>query len=299
MKFHAVPIVVLFTALLLSAGGCGASRAPAGAFVGQAERLHQTIAPLAATRDADLNEYIGLLGKRLADAAKREVPDRAAAFPAMQFHLVYSDSVNAFATGGPHVYVCSGLVRECQSEEELAAAIAHAYAHAINLDVEETGMRPEANMPLRLMLWQFITNRFTPDQEQAADQLAYRLYCRAGYDPAMFQNIFQRLGDVYAAVPVARGRAPLPQRAQLASAGARRPDRDWRQLPVADPQTFQALKQTALSPGGRPPPGAGAEAAGIILSAFPNCILSGDTPDQTAAQERLRPQPPAATLDAN
>jgi hypothetical protein len=35
----------------------------------------------------------------------------------------------------------------------------------------------------------------------------------------------------------------------------------------------------------------------LMLSALPNCMLSGDTPEQDAARQQLRPLPPAKRLE--
>lgn len=294
-----IRIACLFASIVLAhaGGGCAARRAPEGAFVEQAERLHSLVLKDAVTGDTDLNEYVQLVGRRLVDAARKEAPGKAAAFRDMRFHLVYSPVVNAFPTGGPHVYVYNGLLQACDTEEELAAAMAHAYAHAINLDVEDTGIRPDPDLPMRLVMWQFVNNRFTVEQERAADALAYRLYCRAGYDPRQFEFLFQKLAD-NPRLPTAPDRLPLTQRPQLASAGARRPARDWRQLPVADPRTFLSLRAQARA--FQEQNEVSLAAHNIVLAAFPNCVLSGDLPEQLAAQEKLRPPPPpAAAIEPN
>lgn len=284
---HRVAPASLALALLCAVAGC-ASRAPGQAFVAQAERLHEQALAPAITRDTDLNDYLQLVGERLKKAANAEVRGKAQTFPDVRFHLVNNLVINAFSTGGPHVYVYNGLLQACASEEELAAAMAHAYAHAINLDVEETGQRPTGDLPLPLLMWQYVTNRFTPQQEQAADELAFRLYCRAGWDPAMFEFIFQKLSDLYPATAI--DRRSLSDRTQFAQQHLADAKRDWRQLPVADARTFRALRDQAntLANDARPP-----VATDVFLLAFPNCILSADLPLQLAAQERLRPRPPA------
>src|SRR5206468_6585679 len=47
----------------------------------------------------------------------------------MQFHFVNSKTVNAFTTGGEHMYVYNALFQMCKSEDELAAVMSHEYAH--------------------------------------------------------------------------------------------------------------------------------------------------------------------------
>ena len=102
----------------------------------------------------------------------------------MQFHLVDIPIINVFSTGGSHLYVYRGLFDFCHTEEELAAAMAHAYAHALNLDTEGTGMNPpEGDAAAAAVAWDYVVNRFAAQQEQESDKLAFRLYARAGWDP--------------------------------------------------------------------------------------------------------------------
>ena len=56
-------------------------------------------------------------------------------------------------------------------------------------------------------------------------------------------------------------------------------------LPVADPKTFVSLRDRSSSIHETTAP----MVPELFLKAFPNCILSGDTPEQREAQERLRP----------
>lgn len=294
--------VFVLIAGVLGGGGCGtAGRAPAGRFIEQADRLHDEAIASTVHPDEHLVDYVRRIGMRLEEAAADVAPERARGpFRSMQFHLVDVPIINVFTTGGSHVYVYRGLFDYCQSEEELASAMAHAYAHALNLDFEGTAMNPpagEAGRPLRLVAWDFVVNRFDAAQEQAADELAFRLYTRAGWDPALFERLFTRLSDPGSGGPT----GTAPDRQPLATRGARArgmtagvPKR-WRQRPVADARTFKALRQEAeerrhVSPAAEQ----GNREALLYLVAFPNCILSGDTEHQLDAQEMLRPPPPPA-----
>ena len=176
-------ILALVGVALGTAGGCANNRAPAARFVQQAEQLHTGALAATVTPDEDLNAYVREIGRRIETAAKAEAPDKADApfFQSMQFHLVDVPIINAYTTGGSHIYVYRGLFDFCNSEEELATAIAHAYAHALNLDAEATAMKPpEKPRSLRLAAWDYVVNRFNAAQEEASDKLAFRLYARAG-----------------------------------------------------------------------------------------------------------------------
>ena len=293
----------LLAVLVAGAGvlstGCAPNRAPAARFVQQADRLHEQALASAITPDDELQEYVQQIGKRLEEAAQAEAPDKARGpfFRNMRFHLVDSPIVNAITTGGAHVYVYRGLFDFCRTEEELAAAVAHAYAHALNLDFERTEMRPpEDPRPVRQVVWDYVVYRFNEQQEDESDQLAFRLYARAGWDPAMFENLFVRLSDEYPQPP-APGRAPLAERGSLARGMTAGIPRKWRQLPVADARTYDALRKQAN--GLRVASGSTNEAH-LYLLAFPNCILSGDLEVQRKAQDMLRPPPaPAVQVEPN
>jgi hypothetical protein len=287
--FHSLPVLAVLA--LLAATGCTPNRAPSARFIQQADQLHEGALASTLTPDDDLNAYVQEIGSRLEDAAKEVAPDKARGpfFQNMQFHLVDSPLVNAFTTGGSHVYVYRGLLEFCRTEEELAAAMAHAYAHAINLDTEGSGVVPSKEpRPLRQVVWDFVTNRYTAEQERAADELAFRLFARAGWDPARFENLFSRLSDEYPG-PNAPDRAPLAERGALARGNTAGIPKKWRQLPVADPRTFEGLKSQASSLRHA---SAATNEARLYLLAFPNCIVSHDLPFQVQAQEKLRPPPP-------
>ena len=291
--FHSPLLRAAAIALVLAVGGggCAPNRAPAARFVQQADQLHNEALASTITPDDELNEYVKQIGARLEEAAQAEAPDKARGpfFQNMRFHLVDSPIVNAITTGGAHVYVYRGLFDFCRSEEELAAAVAHAYAHALNLDFESTEMRPPKEpRPLRQVVWDYVVHRFDEQQEDESDQLAFRLYARAGWDPSMFENLFVRLSDEYPQPP-APDRAPLAERGALARGMTAGIPRKWRQLPVADTRTFEDFRKQANSL--RVASGTRNEAH-LYLLAFPNCILSSDLDVQRQAQEILRPPPP-------
>lgn len=72
----------------------------------------------------DLNSYLNKLGQGLALYSSR--PE---IFAGYRFIGLSSDEVNAFATPGGHILIARGLLRLVQSEDELAAVLAHEIAH--------------------------------------------------------------------------------------------------------------------------------------------------------------------------
>ncbi len=288
------PLCLLFltAAAFCLLGGCVSAPAPAQQFVAQAKRLHDDALAQTVIPDRDLEDYIQQIGQRIIAAAHEAAPDKTANpfFADVQFHLVDSPVPNVFTTGGKHIYVYAGLLQFCQNEEELATAMSQAYAHLVNLDIENTGMRPDDQRPLRADVWQFVINPYSSQQDLSADQLAFQFFDKAGWDGTKFENLFQRVNDTYHAPPEPN-RSSLADRAAHAHALSQTATRANRRPPVADRRTFALLKRqaAALIKKQAPPP-----EDELFLLAMPNLILSHDLPEQQAAQESLRPPPPAA-----
>jgi len=273
--------------------GCGAP-APGSKFVEQAERLHREAFGGAVTQDGDLRDYVQLVGKRLMDAA-HEVDSgrtRDPMFSSMQFHLVACDVPNVVTTGGSHIYLYNGLFQTCQSEDELAAGLAHAFAHAVNLDIEHIDLRPDENAPIALVGWERATHRFSADQERAADRLAFEIYLRAGYDGRKFASLLEHLAERYPNIQAA-DREPMTSRiAEVRALGLPVETPGNRPLPVADPKTFETLRRQGSQMNQSIPP-----LSQVMLSALPNCMLAGDIAEQEAARQQLRPLPPPKRLE--
>jgi Zn-dependent protease with chaperone function len=223
-------------------------------------------------------------------------------FANMQFHLVGSETPNAFTTGGSHIYVYDGVFQLCESEEELAAVMAHEFAHAVDLDVQRTGMRPTPGDTLDRIAYLYVVNAFSPSLEDEADRRAFDFYARGGWDPSKFADVFARLQargldrpqGAPAGALAGRGATlvpgiPLQARAAAANALARNlpaASRGWRKATVADPQTFKDLRaRAATAQGERSAP---QNRSWLFLRAFPNCLLPTDLPDQQAAQQQLK-----------
>lgn len=75
-----------------------------------------------------LNDYVNRLGQALAQFSVR--PET---FGGYRFLVLDSDEINAFAAPGGLVLVTRGLLQCCQTEDELAAVLAHEIAHVEKL----------------------------------------------------------------------------------------------------------------------------------------------------------------------
>jgi len=115
--------------------------------------------------------------------------------------ILDSDTVNAFATPGGHIFVTRGLIAAAKSEDALAAVIAHELAH-IQL---RHGMRAvRSNRDAQDWVSQFmlsggktiadrINSGFSQVQEYDADIAALSLLAGAGYNP---QSLIEMLTEL-------------------------------------------------------------------------------------------------------
>lgn len=71
-----------------------------------------------------VNNYLNVLGQSLAAAS-----DKPEVYKGYRFIAMDTDEVNAFATPGGFILVSRGLLRNCKTEDALAAVLAHEVAH--------------------------------------------------------------------------------------------------------------------------------------------------------------------------
>src|SRR5690349_5772910 len=125
--------ILTFTVVL---GACATDRQ----VIAQASDTHKQLEP-AVIEDRALAGYIQTMGRRIVDAARaldaqgfgpdsHKKEDDAWMFSdQMAFHFVNSETLNAFTTGGTHMYIYTKLLTTCKTEDELAAVMAHEYGH--------------------------------------------------------------------------------------------------------------------------------------------------------------------------
>ncbi len=137
-------LVLVLVAGLVLAGGCTSDRQ----VISQATQLHGGLQP-AVISDPDLSTYLQTVGDRII-AVARELDqqhygpdahfsqDSSWMFTnSMKFHFVASNELNAFTTGGEHMYIYTQLFDTCRSEDELAAVMAHEFAHVYSRHVQK------------------------------------------------------------------------------------------------------------------------------------------------------------------
>lgn len=149
-------------------------------------------------RNADVVNYVNEIGQRL--AAKSDRPS----IP-YTFQVVEDDSINAFATSGGFVYIHTGLIREAETEAELAGVMAHEIGHIVGRHsvnrmreitlasgiVGALGVSEDDLVNIGVQLALFLPNSRSAEYE--ADELGFANMGRAGYDQRGFITFMQKL----------------------------------------------------------------------------------------------------------
>ncbi len=312
---------------LMGAGGCAISDK---AVVAQAADAHTGIKPAVIT-DPELSAYMNEVGRRIIDAARemhamgygpaaKGGEDAGWMFSEeMRFHLVNSDTLNAFTTGGNHMYIYSGLFLQCDSEDELAGVMAHEYGHVYGRHVhggmarqyailgtaavagaagyvaggDERGLEYAGyGASIGMLAGNFVGMKFSRDDETEADGIGFDFYVRAGWNPAHFADFFKRMiadghaqaDDTFSTHPAAVKRVESAERRARALPPAAE---QWRRKPVAEAKAFAALQARCRQVGAAMPSDQTLEQAQKLLAAFPSCVAPEDGPDQLHAREQL------------
>lgn len=314
----------LVIVLGLFAAGCMPSDK---SVISQAADFHGGIKPATMT-DPQLAGYIQTVGDRVIAAAKKTQqandPNSAWMFSKdMQFHLVNSKTLNAFTTGGEHMYIYNELFVQCKSEDELAAVVAHEFAHVYARHVQK-GMRRQyvvmgaaaaaggagyvaggkdkgmeyagTAATAALAAGQFVGMSFTRGDEAQADQLGFEFYAKAGWDPNRFGDFFQHMIDLGydKGTEMLSDHPSLANRVQAAKkqAAALPPEaKNWRRAPVADATKFKQLQARAQQIAKTTPDDASLQNSQQLLAAMPrSCLTPAIHEDQKKAEQAVMRQ---------
>lgn len=316
---------------LLLAGGCVSDRT----VISQANTFHDELKP-AVMDDAQLNAYLQQVGQRIIDAARladlenfgpesHHSQDSQWMFSqGMRFHFVNSSTLNAFTTGGNHMYIYTELFRTCRSEDELAAVMAHEFAHVYGRHVQKgmnrqyamlggaagagligyaTGGEEKAGQYATVTAagLQLVGMSFTRGDEAQADELGFDFYVHAGWDPARFGDFFQQMIDKgYDKGPEFLSDHPSLQsrvdEAHRRAAALPANARQWRRPPVANAAEFKSLQQRAARLGRNMPNDSQLQRTQLLLAAMNrSCLTPAIREDQKQAEIKLlgqnHPQP--------
>ena len=125
-----IRIQLALAAVALSLASCATDRQ----VIQQAEDTHAQLKP-AVMDDPELFGYLKSMGDRIVAAAKELDAEHYGPsshfeknesndwmFSKEEFHLVNSKTLNAFTTGGEHLYIYAELMQKCRTEDELGFA---------------------------------------------------------------------------------------------------------------------------------------------------------------------------------
>jgi len=164
----------------------------------------------ALTFDPDLVSRVNRVGQML-------IPYSARPWLPYSFNVINDRDINALAAPGGYIYVNSGVLHVVDSDDELAAVLAHEIAHAANghgIDQLERniGLRLGVSVVLRLMFgrdsgrrtWELVSELglglvmqgYSRENEHDADLTGVQIMREAGYDPYAMVRLLKRLQDM-------------------------------------------------------------------------------------------------------
>lgn len=204
--------------------------------IGWKVHQEQVLQKFRLVEDPEIVDYVSTLGQRIAQTSER--PNLQ-----YQFFVVDDQSVNAFSIPGGFIYVNTGLLRIVESEDELAAVLAHEIAHVVarhGLRNLKSAQKAQIGVGIASILGSILTGgaggraigagaqifaagqltKHSRDFEREADYLGLYNITEAGFDPNGMIGIFEKLGrngskssmgGIFASHPDARERAQNTQ----------------------------------------------------------------------------------------
>jgi predicted Zn-dependent protease len=181
--------------------------------------------------EAAANDYVNLLGQSLALASSRPI-----IYAGYRFAILDTDEINGLATPGGHVFVTRGLLRLAESEDEVAAILAHEISHIAERHGAEAIMETRGrNLALRAealtyklaavglddsgvaraagvleersqaVIAKLIGDGYSVEAEMEADSGAIQILLKLGYDPYALVRVLERLEASYEVLGRAAG----------------------------------------------------------------------------------------------
>ena len=153
--------------------------------------------------DIEKQERVRSIGKRIAAFSERQEL-------VYSFAVVEHEKVNAFALPGGYIYVHSGLLERVESDDELAAVIAHEVGH---VSARHSIKRYEGSLGAQLLQLAAIASNQTAGRgvavaiqstqlayarraELDADRLAVKYLRLAGFDPQAMLTFLKKLNEL-------------------------------------------------------------------------------------------------------
>lgn len=159
--------------------------------------------------DPVVSSYVEGVGAKVAKASG----DRRFEY---RFYVIKEGQPNAFTIPGGYVFVNSGLLQMVESEDELAAVLAHEVAHSVLRHISKLFERaqrvsiatlailvagalltsPKAKRAMgasAAAMAQSLMLKYSRENEMEADQLGAKLMERAGYHPEAFVSFLKKI----------------------------------------------------------------------------------------------------------
>lgn len=167
---------------------------------------------------ADANDYLNRLGQSVA-----RFSDMPETFRGYRFLILETDEVNAFAAPGGFIFISRGMIRLCQSEDDLAAVIAHEVGHVQHRHAVRAIKSSRLTSALTILALEsaknlggsdlaevtkafegsitdvtstLMTGGYARGQEREADRAAVTILQRMGYRPSALVDVLARMDQV-------------------------------------------------------------------------------------------------------
>jgi predicted Zn-dependent protease len=317
-------LLLVLTAL---SGGCASDKKT----LVQANQFDSGLKP-AEIADPEINAYFQQIGRRIVLAAreadaghfgpskhfdKKEPADWMFDVDKIRFHLVNSQTLNAFTTGGEHVYVYYALFQNCQNEDDLAAVMSHEFGHVYSRHVQKGNNRQLAIMvgegaagaagylaggselstqgtQLSTSALTFANMGFTRGDEAEADAVGFHFYYHAGWDPAQFDHFFKTMIALgYDKTPAVQSDHPtLASRVEASEKRIKELPADavgkFRQPRIREQAAFDQIKARAAQVAANSPNDQSLANTKQLLQALPrSCWVPYEPDDQKQAQQDI------------
>lgn len=158
-------------------------------------------------KDEALNQRVDFIGEKLAGVCERRDIN-------YRFGILDDKEINAFALPGGYIYVFKGLLDICQTDDELAAVLAHEIGHVterhaikhlqgslgytalsfLTALANPKGIDGRARQVADLAFISMMLS-YSREDELQADELSIKYMKAAGYDPKAVVTVLEKLKE--------------------------------------------------------------------------------------------------------
>lgn len=184
-------------------------------------------------QDQDVTQYVNKVGLTVARQSSRPQPYRG-----YHFAVLDTQEPNAFACPGGIILITRGLMKNCASEDELAAVLAHEVAHIAHKDGlnsisqarwtevlttlgTETAKQYAGSAGQLVTLFEgsiddvfktIVVNGYSRSAEEKADREAVSILRKAGYNPGALAAVLTKMSGKEGAGGIYRTHPPTGER---------------------------------------------------------------------------------------